>query len=221
VANAQGVWNYTPVSDLTLSEHVFTATAFNEAGLISLPSNEVRLLIQNRMVAATDSLVRIPRQPLKWKVEQILANDFVADGTARLVQVDGLSTQGGTVRLDGGWILYTPPAGLGDSVVDSFGYELGNGTEMARGRVNLVAREWSTGLAQNLVRVLPLARGAQLRFAAVPHRTYRVMGRSSLLSTVPWTDLGEVTADEAGRLDLLDPEITSDARFYRLQMTQP
>jgi hypothetical protein len=221
VANAQGVWNYTPVSDLTLSEHVFTAIAFNEAGLISLPSNEVSLLIQNRVVAATDSLVRIPRQPLKWKVEQILANDFVADGTARLVQVDRLSTQGGTVRIDGGWILYTPPVGLADSVVDSFGYELGNGTEAARGRVNLIAREWSTGLAQNLARVLPLARGAQLRFAAVPHRTYRVMGRSSLLSTVPWSDLGEATADEAGRLDLLDPEITSDARFYRLQMIQP
>jgi hypothetical protein len=100
---------------------------------------------------------------LKWRVEQILTNDFVAHGTARLVQLDRLSTQGGTVRLDGGWILYTPPAGLADSVVDSFGYELGNGTETARGRVNLVAREWGTGLAQNLVRVLPLARGAQLR----------------------------------------------------------
>jgi hypothetical protein len=38
---------------------------------------------------------------------------------------------------------------------------------------------------------------------------------------VPWTDLGEAVADEAGRLDVLDSEITSDARFYRLQMTQP
>ena len=221
VANAQGIWNYTPVSDLTLSEHVFTAIAFNEDGLISQPSNEVNVVIQNRVVAATDSLIRIPRQTLKWRVEQILTNDFVAHGTARLVQLDRLSTQGGTVRLDGGWILYTPPAGLADSVVDSFGYELGNGTETARGRVNLVAREWGTGLAQNLVRVLPLARGAQLRFAAVPHRSYRVMGRSSLLSAVPWTDLGEAVADEAGRLDVLDSEITSDARFYRLQMTQP
>jgi hypothetical protein len=206
---------------LTLSEHVFTAIALNGNGLISQPSNEVRLLIQNRVVAATDALVRVPRRPLKWKVEQILTNDFVADGTARIVQVDPLSSQGGTVRLDGGWILYTPPAGLADSVVDSFGYELGNGTETARGRVNLVAREWGAGWAQNLVRVLPLARGAQLRFAGVPHRTYRVMGRSSLLPTVPWTDLGEVTADEAGRLELVDPQISSDGRFYRLQMTQP
>jgi len=221
VANAQGVWNYMPAFDLTLSEHVFTAIAFNEAGLISLPSNEVSLLIQNRVVAVTDSLVRIPRQTLKWKVEQILANDFVAQGTARLVQLDPLSTQGGNVRLDGGWILYTPPAGLADSVIDSFGYELGNGQETARGRVHLVAREWGTGLAQNLVRVLPMARGAQLRFAVVPSRKYRVMGRSSLLPTAPWTDLGEVLADEVGRLDLFDPEIASDARFYRLQMTQP
>jgi hypothetical protein len=221
VANAQGVWSYTPVSDLTLAEHGFTAIAYDEVGLISLPSNEVRLLIQNRVVAATDSMVRIPRQPLKWRVEQILTNDFVAEGTPRLVQLDQLTTQGGTVKLDGGWILYTPPAGLADSVVDSFGYEMGDGRETARGRVNLVARNWGTGMAQNLVRVLPLARGAQLRFAAVPHRTYRVMGRSSLLPTVSWTDLGEATADEAGRLDLLDPEITSDARFYRLQMTQP
>jgi len=221
VANAQGVWNYTPASDLTLSEHVFTAIAFNEAGLISLPSNEVSLLIQNRVVAVTDSLVRIPRQTLKWKVEQILANDFVAEGSAALVRVDPLTTQGGSVRIDGGWILYTPPAGLADSVVDSFGYELGNGQETARGRVHLVAREWGTGLAQNLVRVLPMARGAQLRFAVVPSRKYRVMGRSSLLPTAPWTDLGEVLADEVGRLDLFDPEIASDARFYRLQMTQP
>jgi hypothetical protein len=221
VANAQGVWSYTPVSDLTLAEHGFTAIAYDEAGLISLPSNEVRLVIQNRVVAATDSMVRIPRQPLKWRVEQILTNDFVAEGTPRLVQLDRLTTQGGTVKLDGGWIIYTPPAGLADSVVDSFGYELGDGRETARGRVNLVARDWSTGMAQNLVRVLPLARGVQLRFAVVPGRKYRVMGRSSLLNSAPWTELGEVTADEAGRLDLLDPETTSNARFYRLQVIVP
>ena len=72
-------------------------------------------------------MVRIPRQPLKWKVQQILANDFVVEGSAVLVRVDPLTTQGGSVRLDGGWIIYTPPTGLADSVVDSFGYELGNG----------------------------------------------------------------------------------------------
>jgi hypothetical protein len=221
VANAQGVWSYTPVSDLTLAEHGFTAIAYDEAGLISLPSNEVRLVIQNRVVAATDSMIRIPRQPLKWRVEQILTNDFVAEGNPRLVQLDRLTTQGGTVKLDGGWIIYTPPAGLADSVVDSFGYELGDGRETARGRVNLVARDWGTGMAQNLVRVLPLARGVQLRFAVVPGRKYRVMGRSSLLNSAPWTELGEVTADEAGRLDLEDPETSSNARFYRLQVIVP
>jgi len=105
---------------------------------------------------------------------------------------------------------------LADSVADSFGYEMGNGKETSRGRVNLVAQEWMTGLGQNLVRVLPLARGVQLRFAAVPGRTYRVLGRSSSDSSVPWTDLGEAKADEAGRLDLLDPEANSQARFYRL-----
>ena len=66
-----------------------------------------------------------------------------------------------------------------------------------------------------------MARGAQLRFAVVPGRKYRVLGRSSLLPTAPWTDLGEVLADEVGRLDLFDPEVASDARFYRLQMIQP
>lgn len=138
-----------------------------------------------------------------------------------MVQLDRLTTQGGTVKLDGGWIIYTPPAGLADSVVDSFGYELGDGRETARGRVNLVARDWGTGMAQNLVRVLPLARGVQLRFAVVPGRKYRVMGRSSLLNSAPWTELGEVTADEAGRLDLEDPETSSNARFYRLQVIVP
>lgn len=102
-------------------------------------------------------------------------------------------------------------------MVDSFGYEMGNGKGTSRGRVNLVAREWMTGLGQNLVRVLPLARGVQLRFAAVPGRTYRIMGRSSLDFSVPWTDLGEATADAVGRLDLLDPETNSQIRFYRLQ----
>jgi len=79
-------------------------------------------VIQNRVIANADSLVRIPRQPLKWKVQQILANDFVVEGSAALVRVDPLTTQGGSVRLDGGWIIYTPPLGLADSVVDSFGY---------------------------------------------------------------------------------------------------
>ena len=215
-ANDQGVWTFTPPAPLSVSEHVFTAVASNSSGVSSLPSNGVNLVIQNRVIANADSLVRIPRQPLKWKVQQILANDFVVEGSAALVRVDPLTTQGGSVRLDGGWIIYTPPLGLADSVVDSFGYEMGNGKETSRGRVNLVAREWTTGVAQNLVRVLPLARGVQLRFAAVPGRTYRIMGRSSLDSSVPWTDLGEATADEAGRLDLLDPETNSQVRFYRL-----
>jgi hypothetical protein len=221
VANAQGVWSYAPVSDLTLSEHVFSAIASNDAGLISSPSNEVRLTIQNRLVAVADSFLRIPRQPMKWRVEQLLTNDFVAEGVARVLRVDALSTQGGTLRLDGGWIIYTPPTVLADSVVDSFGYDLGNGQEVVRGQVHLVAREWSTGMAQNLVRVVPLARGVQLRFAAVPGRKYRVMGRSSLQANAAWTPLGEVLADEAGRVDLLDPEMTSDARFYRLQVISP
>ena len=217
LANSQGVWTFTPTSPLSAGEHAFTAVASNRSGVSSLPSNGVTLVIQNRVIANADSLVRIPRQPLKWKVQQILANDFVAEGLAVLVRVDSLTTQGGSVRLDGGWIIYTPPTGLADSVVDSFGYEMGNGKETSRGRVNLVAREWMTGLGQNLVRVLPLARGVQLRFAAVPGRTYRIMGRSSLDFSVPWTDLGEATADEVGRLDLLDPETNSQVRFYRLQ----
>jgi hypothetical protein len=204
-----------------LSEHVFSAIASNDAGLISSPSNEVRLTIQNRLVAVADSFLRIPRQPMKWRVEQLLTNDFVAEGVARVLRVDALSTQGGTLRLDGGWIIYTPPAVLADSVVDSFGYDLGNGNEVVRGQVHLVAREWSTGMAQNLVRVVPLARGVQLRFAAVPGRKYRVMGRSSLQANAAWTPLGEATADEAGRLDLFDPEMTADARFYRLQVISP
>jgi hypothetical protein len=216
LANDQGVWTFTPTSPLSVSEHLFTAVASNSSGVSSLPSNGVNLVIQNRVIANADSLVRIPRQPLKWKVQQILTNDFVAEGAAALVRVDSITTKGGSVRLDGGWIIYTPPTGLADSVVDSFGYEMGNGKETSRGRVNLVAREWTTGLAQNLVRVLPLARGVQLRFAAVPGRTYRVLARSSSDSSVPWTDLGEATADEAGRLDLLDPETNSQARFYRL-----
>ena len=215
-ANDQGVWTFTPPAPLSVSEHVFTAVASNSSGVSSLPSNGVNLVIQNRVIAHADSLVRIPRQPLKWKVQQILANDFVLEGSAALVRVDPLTTQGGSVRLDGGWIIYTPPLGLADSVVDSFGYEMGNGKETSRGRVNLVAREWTTGVAQNLVRVLPLARGVQLRFAVVPGRTYRIMGRSSLDSSVPWVDLGEATADEAGRMDLLDPETNSQVRFYRL-----
>jgi hypothetical protein len=216
VANAQGVWTFTPPAPLSVTEHVFTAVASNSSGVSSLPSNGVNLVIQNRVIANTDSLVRIPRQPLKWKVQQLLANDFVAEGSAALVQVDPLTTQGGTIRLDGGWIIYTPPTGLADSVVDSFGYEMGNGKETSRSRVNLVARDWTTGLAQNLVRVVPLARGVQLRFATVPGRTYRILGRSSLDFSVPWTDLGEATADAAGQLDLLDPETDSPVRFYRL-----
>jgi len=221
VANAQGVWSYTPVSDLTMSEHVFSAIASNDAGLISLPSNEVRLVVQNRVVAMPDSFLRIPRQSMKWRVEQLLTNDFVAEGVARVLRVDALSTQGGALRLDGGWIIYTPPAALADSVVDSFGYDMGDGKEVVRGQVHLVAREWSTGMAQNLVRVVPLARGVQLRFAAVPGRKYRVMGRSSLQANAAWTPLGEAVADEAGRLDVSDPEMTSEARFYRLQPISP
>jgi hypothetical protein len=47
------------------------------------------------------------------------------------------------------------------------------------------------------------------------------MARSSLDVSQPWTDLGEATADEAGRLDVRDPETESPLRFYRLQAIVP
>jgi hypothetical protein len=105
--------------------------------------------------------------------------------------------------------------------VDSFGYDLGNGTEVVRGQVHLVAWDRATGLAQSLVRVLPLARGMQLRFAVIPGRKYRVMGGSLLQSEFAWDSLGEEVADEVGRLELLDPVVDSGARFYRLQLIAP
>jgi hypothetical protein len=221
VCNAQGTWTHRPAFDLALGVHLFTAIAYNDDGLVSLPSNDVRIIIQNRVVAATDSFLRIPRQSMKWRVEQILTNDFVSEGVARVLHVDELTTRGGLVRFDGGWITYTPPAGLSDQDVDSFGYDLGNGTEVVRGQVHLVAWDRATGLAQSLVRVLPLARGMQLRFAVIPGRKYRVMGGSLLQSEFAWDSLGEEVADEVGRLELLDPVVDSGARFYRLQLIAP
>ncbi|MDL2193088.1 Ig-like domain-containing protein, partial [Cobetia sp. LC6] len=45
VADANGSWSYTPSTDLTDGDHVFSVTATDEAGNVSAPSGEFTLTV--------------------------------------------------------------------------------------------------------------------------------------------------------------------------------
>ena len=72
-----------------------------------------------------------------------------------------------------------------------------------------------------MVRVTSLAKGARVRFAAVPGQKYDILASPTLKVPIPWTSVGSAVSDAAGVLEIDDPVATGASRFYRLEPVQP
>jgi hypothetical protein len=216
-ADESGRWVLRPTSDLPDGRHLFEATATDAARNVSSRSRFLDLLVQTQVVAVDDTLPRVPGKPMKIPVAFLLTNDFSGLGPLSVKQVDARSSRGGTLVLSRGWIVYTPPPGLPDDEVDSFGYTAHNGSVSANARIHLVGETWRVAPGRNLVRIIPLSVGVALQFSVIPGQRYRVSASDRIGAGEDWTPIGSVWSDQRGRLEIRDLDAIGTIRFYQIE----
>jgi hypothetical protein len=177
------------------------------------------------LVANNDSVVRdgIGGSSTSIPIAQLLANDTYSTPTMPVLSLpSGTTTQGGTVTVDNGWVLYTSPTGLASSASDTFTYRITDSLGYtADATVTLTAGDYSA-VAVNIVSVVDAtapATGKVVSFAVVPNQLYTIYATSSLSAPISWTNLGQQAGDGFGYL-ILNDSAAGSARFYKLEASR-
>ena len=216
-ADALGQWQWKPVTPPAAGLHRYTASARGVAGSESLRSTETWVTIEVRLAAKSDLLNRT-RQPVqRWRTSELLQNDVLQAGTPEIRILNARSELGGSVSLDGDWVVYRPAAELPETVADTFRYEVRAGDETSQAAVYVLGQPWTSKGQQFDVQWLPEDRGLQLRFNATPGRRFQVMASGSLQPPMIWEELGRTESDSAGRLIWVDPMVSGNKRYYRIE----
>ena len=166
---------------------------------------------------AADVAERRAGQGAHVLASRLLANDRDGDwDPLQLVSVDGVSVNGGTVRRDGPWVVYLPPAAGNPTADDAFSYRVSDGFGASVvGTVQVrVAAAPAAAASPLAIRALagPPAQ-VEVRFQGIAGRTYRLQTAPAVNG--PWSDAGGPAASAAGVLTFTEAPPT-DPRFYRL-----
>jgi VCBS repeat-containing protein len=216
-ADESGRWALRPSRDLPDGRHLFQATATDAARNVGPRSRTLELSVQTQVIAVDDTMTRVPDRPMKIPTARLLTNDLARFGRLFVKQVDARSSRGGTLVLERGWIIYTPPPGLADDVIDSFSYTAHNDSVAASAQVHLIGETWRVGTAKSLIRVIPLSVGVGLRFSVIPGQRYVISASNRLGSGEDWTPIGTAWSDDEGRLEIRDADALGATRFYRVE----
>ena len=176
-------------------------------------------LARGPLVARDDELFFSETAIAKYHISQLLDNDIDLEGApVSLVAVSPSSKRGGSLVLDGPWILYTPPEGmLPIGTDDTFSATVSNGTSEAVTQARIISIPAPLRIAGNLVSFTALpSGGVRLLFAGIPEMRYTLQASSDLLT---WQTLEPVNADSQGRIIVEDPSAGSSS-FYRF-LTAP
>lgn len=170
----------------------------------------IKITAPNRTpVAINDTNQYSPGQSLKIAMKEVLANDSDQDGDSLSVTgVSERSEQGGTVRIDGQWIIYTPPAGHVGA--DSFSYTVSDGRDgQATATVSLIAV-----LLQRAEEIRWFPNGASVvRFIGIPNMTYTIQISTNLAD---WVFYRASKAGPDGVFQIVDTDHVSNLfLFYR------
>jgi hypothetical protein len=216
-ADESGRWALRPDRDLPEGRYLFEATATDSARNVSPRSRPLELWIQTQVIAVDDTLTRVPGKPIKIPVAFLLTNDFSNLGPLAVKQVDARSSRGARITLERGWIVYTPPPGLADDVIDTFGYTAHNASVSATAQVHLIGETWRVGAAKSLIRIIPMSVGVGLRFSVIPGQRYLVSASDRIGAGEDWKPVGLAWSDDEGRLEVRDPDALGATRFYRVE----
>lgn len=208
-----GVATFT-TNSLALGSHTVVAEYAGDLNFIgttnSLPQAQV---INTPPVAVNDTIERSPTTSVKVRLSTLLANDSDADNDTLTPTVSTNSANGAMIRVSGGWVFYTPPAGFTNA--DSFTYTIADGRGGSAVATVTVAILVDNAPSQNLL--ITSLGGNQYRIDAsgIPGRTYHLQ-YSDTASPFTWQDMsgGSLTADSAGRFQYTDTT-TATMRFYR------
>jgi hypothetical protein len=165
-------------------------------------------------LARNDTAAGRPRQSLRIPVVQLLSNDTDVDGDSLTVSaVAATSEAGGSLRLAGAWVIYTPPTP--SPATDRFTYTASDPSgAIATASVDITL-DGNQGSTLSVISITPTPGGQiVIEFVGIPNRTYAVQRSPSLTSPV-WTTLGSVVADRFGRFTFTDTTPPSGEAYYR------
>jgi hypothetical protein len=168
-------------------------------------------LINTPSIAGADTLERDSTNSAKVSIATLLSNDSDGDGDLlSFLSVNSISANGGTVVSNSGWIFYAPP--LGSTNSDTFTYTIGDGFGSPVTATVTVNVRLDNGPSPNLTIIALGGSSYLIKGDGIPNRTYRLQYADT--PEANWQSLGNATADEFGRFQLIDAS-GSPQRFYR------
>lgn len=176
----------------------------------SLAQSEV---INTPPVAGDDVIQRYPTGTVKVSISTLLANDSDADGDTLNFTPSSTSSNGGTITVISGWVVYTPAAGYTNA--DSFTYTITDGQGGSAVGTVTVAIQVDNTPSPNLIITSLGNNSYRVDGNGIPGRTYRLQYSDSG-SPFNWQDLpgASLTADSLGRFTYTDTS-GGNLRFYR------
>lgn len=170
-------------------------------------------VINTPPIAGNDTIYRNPLLSTKVRLATLLASDSDADGDTLNITVSATSASNATLRVSGGWVLYTPPVGFTNA--DSFTYTITDGHGGSATGTVTVALQVDNAPSQNLT-ITPVGDGAfRIEGNGIVGYTYRLQYSASAAPYI-WQDIsgGSVTADSTGKFQYTDTP-AAPSGFYR------
>jgi len=202
------------LNTLTHGSHSITAEyAGNPNFLGSTNTLSPSQIINTPPVAGNITIQRYATMSVKVPYSTVLTNVSDADSDTLNIAVASTSANGGTVTVNGGWIIYLPAAGFTNA--DSFTYTVTDGHGGSTTATVTVAIMVDSGVTSNLT-ITNLGNGSfRINGHGIPGRAYRLQFSDSP-SPSNWQDLpgGSLTADGLGKFQFTDTT-GAPTRFYR------
>ncbi len=181
-------------------------------------TNTFTEVIDRPPFAGDSTYSRLRGALLEILLSDLHSNTFDPDGDLYTLVVSPTSTNGATIVVTNGLVIYTPPVTNAD-VADSFTYTVTDsfgltGTGTVHVTIQPAAPVTITGLSI-------LGDGtSQFSFTGLPYYTYLIQGTADLTPPISWTTLGTNTAGTNGLIQFIDANATNfPNRYYRIFAT--
>jgi hypothetical protein len=170
------------------------------------------LVLEAQPLAGNDTISRRPGQSVKVSIAELLSNDSDVYGDALSLTLPGAtSVKGGSVAIEGGWVIYSAPV---SDAPDSFTYTVSDLHEGSTTGTIWVLVEPDENQSKNVLAILPDGSDFVISFAGIPGISYTIQYSESL-SPAKWLDLGGVSAGANGQFEFRDVNPGSSSRYYR------
>jgi hypothetical protein len=217
----QWLFNHAPLANETNALLELADVQLANAGAYSVAvsssggavTSSVAILVVNRPPIVSDLLASTRANTnMVVSLIKLLARAYDPDNDPLTISaVSPTSTNGSSVVLGPTAVIYTPSPGFIGTDAFSFTVSDGRGgTATGSVLVQVTADDRQT---PNMTGIAVMAGGVRLRFAGLPHYTYRVQRAPT--ATGPWTTLGPATTASNGQGEFLDTDAPPDTAFYR------